>query len=239
MRTVKDWTLTFDRSLWLKPDATGPADAAFLVRILRLPAGSRILDAPCGTGRISLPLALAGYRVTGVDRQPSYIRRARRRASGQENASFLVADMRKARFDDQFDAVINWGGSFGYFSDMDNQDLVRAFARAVGPRGKIVIDQPNREHLLRHFRTHVEQPGLHITNIWDRSAGRMHSEWKLKKGGRLHTNRMSVRLYTLMEMKTLFRRAGCRLRTAYGSVSGEGYGRTSRRLIVVGIRGPG
>jgi SAM-dependent methyltransferase len=239
MRTVKDWTLSFDRSLWLKPDATGVTDAAFIMRILCLPAGARILDSPCGSGRISLPLALAGYGVTGVDREASFIRRARHRASGMRNAAFLAADMRDADFADEFDAVINWGGSFGYFSDIDNQDLMHAFVRAAAPRGKIIIDQPNREYLLRHFRTHVEQPGLHIKNLWDAETERMHSEWTLKRGGRLHPNRMSIRLYTLKEMKTLFQRAGCGFRTAYGSVSGEAYGRASRRLIVVGVRGSG
>src|SRR5207245_1010127 len=33
----------------------------------QLPAGARLLDVPCGTGRISVPLSERGFRVAGLD----------------------------------------------------------------------------------------------------------------------------------------------------------------------------
>ena len=42
-------------------------EVAFLERSLNLTPGCRILDVPCGNGRLALPLAERGYRVTGVD----------------------------------------------------------------------------------------------------------------------------------------------------------------------------
>ena len=42
-----------------------------------------MLDAPCGFGRHSIPLARAGYRVTGADRSQPLIDEARRRSGGE------------------------------------------------------------------------------------------------------------------------------------------------------------
>ena len=55
------------------------ADATEILGLLDLPAGSRILDAPCGHGRIARRLAAAGMDVTGVDLTPAYLALARAR----------------------------------------------------------------------------------------------------------------------------------------------------------------
>src|SRR5207253_622951 len=59
-----------------------------------------ILDLGCGTGRIALALASAGFNVTGIDSSAAMIALSRQRAverglSGR--ASFLCADMRDLR----------------------------------------------------------------------------------------------------------------------------------------------
>ena len=58
-------------------DEHSDADTAEILGLLDLPPGSRILDAPCGHGRIARRLAAAGMEVTGVDLTPAYIDQAR------------------------------------------------------------------------------------------------------------------------------------------------------------------
>lgn len=65
-------------------------------RLLRswVPAGPvDVLDVGCGTGSLSLLLAAAGHRVTGVDLAPRMVERARQKflAAGA-TGSFLVGD---------------------------------------------------------------------------------------------------------------------------------------------------
>lgn len=45
---------------------------------------------------------------------------------------------------------------------------------------------------------------------------------------------MSMRLYTFTQMKKLFEKAGLTVEAVYGSKSGEAYGRSTKRLIMVG-----
>ncbi|MGH2756171.1 MAG: class I SAM-dependent methyltransferase, partial [Actinomycetota bacterium] len=42
-------------------------EVPFLIDLLALPPGARILDVGCGPGRHALELAAAGYAVTGID----------------------------------------------------------------------------------------------------------------------------------------------------------------------------
>ncbi len=58
-------------------DEHSDADTAEILGLLDLPPGSRILDAPCGHGRIARRLAAAGMVVTGVDLTPAYLEQAR------------------------------------------------------------------------------------------------------------------------------------------------------------------
>ncbi len=74
-----------------------------------IPRNSRVLDFPCGTGRLYPLLEEMGYQVTAVD--SSYhmaaIARQNRQDPGAQGPGFAVSDVLKTAFcDNAFDAVI-------------------------------------------------------------------------------------------------------------------------------------
>ena len=65
--------------LWrraIPPEQTA-AEAEFLMKQLQCAEGARVLDVPCGNGRLSFELAKRGLRVTGVDISDEFIAEAR------------------------------------------------------------------------------------------------------------------------------------------------------------------
>src|SRR3954465_8449999 len=63
------------------------ADVAFyLEEARRAGASSRVLELGCGTGRLTLPLALAGHQVTGIDLSPAMLHRAHAKLVAQPQA---------------------------------------------------------------------------------------------------------------------------------------------------------
>jgi len=234
---MKNWYERFADDLWLKPDDVGAEEAAFIKKALGLQRGQSVLDAPCGAGRIAVHLAHAGCKVTGIDLRHSFTDRAAARFRAEKlDGRFFPFDLRDMEFEAEFDGTYSWLGSFGYFSETENMEVVRRYALALRPAGRLLIDQPNREALLRHFVASDTIRGWTVKNRWDPRTQRIESDRIVERDGKEEHNRMSMRLYTPNQMKRLFASVGLRVEDMYGSRHGEPYARSSRRLIVVGSR---
>src|SRR5690349_21285171 len=97
--------------------ADDAAEALAAARLGKAAPEHEVLDVGCGFGRHCVPLAEAGYRVTGVDRSQTLLDEARRRAGSQRWPKFARADYRELPFaDDRFDAALNLF-SLGYQED--------------------------------------------------------------------------------------------------------------------------
>lgn len=215
----------------------------FIVRSLRLSAGARILDIPCGYGRHAALLARRGYRVVGVDLSGAMIAEARRRWTARPNLRFIREDMRRLKPTGDFDAVINMYTSFGYFSPRENVAALGRMARALKPGGLILIDHRDPGHDARLPQRLWYPAGPHRYVLEDRRFDRRtnvtRSAWLIVPAGRPRVIRKTTRFqeFTLPQWRRMFRAAGLRFVKAYSGYDGRAYRPVSkRRLIVVGAR---
>jgi SAM-dependent methyltransferase len=121
--------------------------------------GGPILELAVGTGRLAVPLAAAGDRVTGVDLDPAMLARARRRAEAAgpvavEHLDLVEADLVGLRLPD----AGRYGLAFLALNSlmvMDGRAAQRAaletLAAHLGPGGVAVVDVwlPDAEDLAR------------------------------------------------------------------------------------------
>jgi SAM-dependent methyltransferase len=104
-----------------------------IVEVLGLRQGDRVLDLACGSGMHAQRLARRGLEVVGVDIAPSLIAHARQQAA-RENLTtirFEQGDMRALAYEDKFEAVLLLSGSFGFFDEATNRDVLARMARAL------------------------------------------------------------------------------------------------------------
>jgi ubiquinone/menaquinone biosynthesis C-methylase UbiE len=220
------------------------AETEEIIDLLGLKRGDKVLDAPCGHGRISNLLSAEGVAVTGVDSSDLFLERARADAqtAGVEVA-YHQGDLRDLpAADGEFDAVVNWFTSFGYFDDEDNQLVLREFHRVLQPGGKLLIEMMNRDGIVRTFpavgSTNVERAepsgeDLMIdTSTFDAISGRLHTERIVVRDGKTSTSNYSVRLPAPTEFRTWLEAAGFHS-TRFQSRGGELLGSDSRRLVVL------
>jgi ubiquinone/menaquinone biosynthesis C-methylase UbiE len=78
-----------------------------LMELGLFPTQGVILDAGCGTGQISLPLAARRYEIHGIDISDEMISLAQSKVQPEWRAHYTVGDVRKISYNDQeFDAVV-------------------------------------------------------------------------------------------------------------------------------------
>jgi SAM-dependent methyltransferase len=120
---------------------TGPEWDERIVDVLieMLPEHGRVLDAGCGYGRITLPLARAGYAVHGIDLSPGMVESARADAEGL-GVDLVVASMMNLPYaSESFDAVICLWSAFNELLEEDEQIRTIAEMWRVLDRGGFAL----------------------------------------------------------------------------------------------------
>jgi len=212
--------------------------ACMVKRLLRARKGQRVLDVPCGKGRLTIPLAALGLQMSGVDLTQSYIRTARRHAKKQGvNVQFLRSDMRDIDFDAAFHCVFNWFGSFGYFSDEDNLLFCKRVFKALKKGGRFLVEGPNKSWIQTHFRPQLQHNiggvAIRISNRWDTKMQRIRGSYVFEKNGQRETQRTDMRIFNAAELRSLLEAAGFRDITFYGRPPLARFTRHSRRMMAV------
>jgi ubiquinone/menaquinone biosynthesis C-methylase UbiE len=136
----------------------GGDDLPFWLELARR-HGDPVLELACGTGRVSLPLARAGFRVTGLDAAPSMMEVARARAAGNKlDIAFIEGDMRDFDLGERFPLILCPANAFLHLlTRADIEDCLANVRRHLTPEGRFALDIfiPKPELL-------VEAPGKHL-----------------------------------------------------------------------------
>ncbi|MGI8948256.1 MAG: class I SAM-dependent methyltransferase [Ornithinimicrobium sp.] len=123
------------------------AEADLVARLV--PAGSGVLDAGCGTGRITWPLADLGYRVTGVDNDPRMLEIARRRTGPADSPepTWVQADV-TTYHGAPVDLVLAAGNLLPLLAQGSLPDAVRSLTALLEPGGLLLAGYGlDSEHL--------------------------------------------------------------------------------------------
>ena len=192
----------------------------------------RLLDIGCGNGRICIPLARKGYRVTGVDIGSAYIDDARKRAiKNRAEVELICGDMRKLPrlVSGKFDAAFSVWTSIGYYGKKTDGKLFRDVAGLLKKNGLfMILNTMSHEFLLNHYCSNLfnetdKYVVLHRDNSFDRYRSENLETWVFyeKTGKNLrHVDELKVRLriYSHAEMVEMASQVGLEFVNAYDSL---------------------
>jgi SAM-dependent methyltransferase len=197
--------------------------------------GCKILDVPCGIGRVAVPLAKLGYSVTGIDFSPHLVDAAKKKArkfSVTNRASFAIGKMKDVGSmfpEGYFDVAINIFTSIGYGSDQDDLSFFTSLRRAVKSGGFFIISGlANRDYLISHSVQNLyEETGKVVImhqDEFDVMHSRMKGKWSfyLKDGKTLKLTAecpLELRLYTPHELVKMLERTGWKTTAIYDSLT--------------------
>ena len=208
--------------LWLGGERFKPAylkrEVVFIKRVLNLPKGAKILDLCCGHGRHVLPLAKAGYEMTGLDLSQRALNLLKAETKRQKlNVRVVRSDMRKIPFRNEFDAVINMFTAFGYLeNDKEDLKVLKSVVKALKPGGKFLIDMSNRDSILANYQPKSWKKEGKLILLEERTYNPKKSRNITKtevidEKGESHFFHMSLRMYSVKELKAQLEKAGLKV----------------------------
>jgi ubiquinone/menaquinone biosynthesis C-methylase UbiE len=119
-----------------------------LYSTLAAQTGDPILDIGCGTGRVTLHLAMEGHRVAGLDTSLAMLERGRRKLKNRIDLHDLVTfhegDALDYPLPDRYALILlAYNGLMHFRTPADQQAVLRHLSTFLKDEGQLVIDLPN------------------------------------------------------------------------------------------------
>lgn len=213
-------------------------------------AGGKILELGCGTGRILIPLARAGYRVTGLDSSEKMLEICSNKLEDEPSEvrnriSLYSGDMRSFEIDDTFHLVTMPFRSFQHVETAEQQlQCLASVRKHMVPGGILVMDlfNPSMEYIIDRSRREefgeespFEMPdGRRVTRKFrnpsvDLATQIMDCEiiyYAEFPDGRVErtVHQFRMRYLFRFEAEHLLERAGFRVLQVYGDYNGNEFG---------------
>ena len=191
-----------------------------------------------------MPLAQAGFSVTGVDRTPFLLDKAKAYAEQHKVAvTWIRDDMRHYVSPDTFNLALNFYTSFGFFENLDeNRIVLRNLYASLVSGGVLVMEMMGKECLAGRFQPTGSKAlpngdmlfeRRHIRDGWEK----IQNEWYLLRDGQVQMFSLSLWIFSGRELKDLLYGAGFRDVAIYGNLEGAEYGTGAQRLVAVARKG--
>jgi SAM-dependent methyltransferase len=215
------------------------AEADFVEKHLQLAAKAKVLDIPCGNGRLAIALARRGFELTGVDLASEFIEEAKRNSlAAGVDVEWHERDMRNLPWTNEFYGAFCFGNSFGYLDDDQNTEFLQAVSRSVKPGARFVLDAPAvAECILPNFQAsrsfEIAGIAVSIEHHYDHEQGRMFNDFTFTRDGVEDKRPSSQRIYTYGELTDLLRDAGFEVVSTYASLAEDAFKLGANRLLLV------
>lgn len=230
------WALRYEAMAAIDPafagviDSQAEAQVDLVQRLLDLQEGDRVVDVGCGAGRHSVLLQERGFEVTGVDLSPRLLRIARQtwedRNRGRRGPVWMPGDMRWLPASGPFDGALFLDHAFGVFEDdADHLRTLTSLIDQMRGEGKVVVELLNPYYWAHHNVTRHHPPGALAEDVdvvrtyrFDALRGRIEDRVvAIGPEGRRELPVQSLRAWTPVELVALFKAAGFRTVTVFGS----------------------
>jgi SAM-dependent methyltransferase len=237
-------------------------DAGFWLAVAA-EADGPILELGCGTGRVLLPLARAGFEVTGLDLSQVMLVRCRdklraERPEVRERVRLVAADMTSFDLGRRYAAVVCPFAGFQQLTTVEQQLACLDRCRShLLPAGRLVLDLPNPDPAPAAYAGETGD-GEETAQLVDWTCGRRIRWWMTVVGydrlqqcnecevtyeiadaagaTRRITESIALRYTFRYELEHLLFRAGLRLVALYGDYDRSAFAEDSPALIVAAER---
>lgn len=224
------------------------SDLQFYKKWLPKNKEAKILELCCGTGRLTVPIAKAGYNICGVDYTSSMLEQAKVKASeaGLE-INFIEADIRSLNLQEKFDFIFIPFNSIHHL--YKNEDLFKAFngvknhlkegglflLDCFNPNIQYIVEGENEQRKIAEYTTEDGRAVLIKQTMRYESATQINRiEWHYFINGEFHSiQNLDMRLFFPQELDSYLEGAGFEIIHKFGNFEEERFENKSEKQIFV------
>ena len=224
------------------------SDLQFYKKWLPKNKEAKILELCCGTGRLTVPIAKAGYNICGVDYTSSMLEQAKVKASeaGLE-INFIEADIRSLNLQEKFDFIFIPFNSIHHL--YKNEDLFMAFngvknhlkegglflLDCFNPNIQFIVEGEKEQRKIAEYTTEDGRAVLMKQTMRYESATQINRiEWQYFINGEFHSiQNLDMRLFFPQELDSYLEGAGFEIIHKFGSFEEERFENKSEKQIFV------
>ncbi|MBN1211143.1 MAG: class I SAM-dependent methyltransferase [candidate division Zixibacteria bacterium] len=212
--------------------------------------GDPVLELGCGTGRITIPAAKNGIRITGLDISPEMLDFAEQNAKRNKvSINFINADCRDFMIEKKFKTIFFPVNSILHLHSRESyEDCFSCVTKHLEKNGRFIFDvftpsfkiltRKPSDKVLCHEYVHFDSD--EIVRIFETSKFDMekqinYAKWLIKIGDseeRLFSEN-NVRVFFPEELNTLLHYNGFEIEEKYGDFSESPYNSNSRNQIFI------
>lgn len=213
--------------------------------------GGPLLELGCGTGRLLLPLARAGYRCVGLDHDPAMLKFLQAQINSQLKPApwLVIADISRFNFGVRFPLIILPCNTLSTLDEDRRRACLGCVGKHIALGGIFAVSLPNPEtlaQLLTSLVPEVEDEFIYpqtgnpvqVSSSWRRTGSTFYLTWiydHLLSDGRV--DRFSIEtIHHILPVDGYlrdFRAAGLRIMGVYGDFDRSAYTNDSPTLIIL------
>jgi len=211
--------------------------------------GGAVLEIACGTGRITIPLAEAGIRITGLDLSEGMLRQAGAKAAQRGIAvDWVPGDCRKLDLGRTFNLIFFPFNSIAHLHDPESIEACFTGVREhLSDDGRFIVDifNPRLDILLRDaserypVAEYPDPDGAGVVlitenNVYDAATQVNHIKWYYRVGnhGEERVAELNMRVFFPQELDALFRANGFEIEAKYGDFDESPFESNSPKQII-------
>jgi SAM-dependent methyltransferase len=213
--------------------------------------GSPILEMGCGTGRVLVQLAQAGYEMFGLDKDPGMLAVLQENlAPGlREHTLIFSGDFTSFHLDLNFPLIIMPCNTYSTLSTMERQETLESARLHLCPGGVFAASLPNPDLLNElpsrsdpeiedTFPHHLDGEPVQVSSAWERTSGGFTVHWHYDHlspdgGVERFSTKVHHNLDSLQTYKAEIRGAGLQVVDIFGDFKKNPYTSDSPFLILV------
>jgi cyclopropane fatty-acyl-phospholipid synthase-like methyltransferase len=209
-----------------------------IINYLDIKPGQSILDVPCGNGRITVPLAQRGFKVTGLDISNYMLNLGKKEVEKNHlDVDLVKGDMRNIPHKNEFDAAIAIFQPLGMFGKKeDDLTFLNSINHSLKKEGKFLLETRHRDAVeKKEVNEYWEYDGTVIlqNSSFDPFTSIRTQTLKWLENGRWKEKKSLGLYYTVTEIISMLEDTGFKVKKTYGDFMNGEFKINKNNIIII------